>query len=225
MSDDFDDDDLDFEEPDLWTDDARVRLNSEAIAFAAAVLEHAEAVAKLDGSSRDELVERTDKLVRSALSFSDAQFDLTGSSAFGPLHGWFDDDDEDEDGDAIAPTAFVSIVHRTDYAVVDEAAVIDAGLAALERNRGPVDPDEAQASAGHLGGALYCIAHESDWSALRDVDGLVTLRAVTEVIDPEGEVSGNFEFDFEEPDPLQDRANRFVVPGERLFGEVDQFFN
>ena len=204
---DYDDDD----EVERWTPAGAARLRSAAGDVAEAIMSHAEALARL--APRGELEDvfaAGDALLPVILAYADAQNDYTGRGfPLGVLHEFAEDDDDGDDG---TPPAGVSVVQRHDYAVTDEAAVLSAGRAAYLR----VWPDDDEATAarrvGHLGNALYELAHADGWDSLEDAPGLVPTGGRV-VVFKQDQVLGGDSDDW--PDEL------FVIDGEPLFTQDD----
>ncbi|HTL40575.1 MAG TPA: hypothetical protein VL294_03805 [Pseudolysinimonas sp.] len=166
-----------------WTSAGADRLRAEARSAAAALIEHAETVAALGEHDFVELVAAGGRLMPFLLALSDAQFAYTGNGGpLGPLRAWNRNEDEDEGGEPWHGTA-LSVLQRTDYRVIDESAVIQAGRAAY-REAWPDDTaDDAVADVTGIGRALYQIAHASgSWSSIDDVAGIeIAGRAILAV--------------------------------------------
>jgi hypothetical protein len=167
-----------------WTSAGADRLRAEARNAAAALIEHADTVAALGEHESAELVAAGARLMPFLIALSDAQFDYTGNGGpLGPLHAW-DEDDAERDGLAEQPRgAGLSVLERTDYRVVDENAVIEAGRAAYSEVWPDDTAEDAAADVTNLGRALYQIAHASgSWSSIEEVNGItVTGRVIVAV--------------------------------------------
>lgn len=138
------------------------------------MIEHADTVAALGEHDFAELFAAGGRLMPILVALSDAHFDYTGNGGpLGPLHAWDEDDDEDDGGAEQPRGSGLSVLQRTDYRVVDEGALIEAGRAAY-RDAWPDDTaEDAAADVTDVGRALYQIAHASgSWSSIEDVDGV-----------------------------------------------------
>jgi hypothetical protein len=117
------------------------------------------------------------------LALSDAQFAYTGNAGpLSPLHAWNRNEDKDEGSEPWYGSG-LSVLQRTDYRVIDESAVIQAGRAAY-REAWPDDTaDDAVADVTSIGQALYQITHASgSWSAIDNVAGIeIAGRAILAV--------------------------------------------
>src|ERR1700761_1225597 len=127
-------DDLDDEVPDTqWTDESRIRFAEASGALMAALDAHREALlASGAPQNYPSRLEAARALEKAAITYSDAQFDLSGNGfPFGALGSGDQELDGDEESDkAVEPSLLVSVLYRADFDVVDETAVKVAGRAA-----------------------------------------------------------------------------------------------
>lgn len=217
----FEDDDL---QETQWSDAARERViarGQQLIAVLQAQLEfygtQNVGTPEVDGWAKAEAVEQA------AVDFAEAEFDLTGTTGpFGRLSTWDGDDDDDDelDSEPLEIISLVSVLQRADYGVVDEQAVLAAGRAAFVEDQPGQSEENARIHAGHLGTALYQIAHARGWDALDGVSGLAPLGSIIRVVAPEEKLVMTDDVAHGDADG----SVPFGVPGEVLFAEENRYF-
>lgn len=168
-----------------WTQDGAEKVRTEARKAATALIAYADALAALTDGDFAKQVENEKRLLQVLLEFSDAEFEFTGSGGpLGLLHEYDDDHDEEDDTADSGPVAGLSVLQRTDYKVIDEATVIEAGRSAYLE----VWPDDTAEDAANdvttLGRALYQVAHAAGtWTVLDKTDGLDVTGRVIVLVD------------------------------------------
>ena len=172
---------MDTEEDTQWTAESRRRFAVEVEALVDAVRRHgAEILARTGRQADIPVIFRAGAdLARAARSYSDAQFDLTGTMpTFEP--DLEDEDEEEDEEDVFADAgARVLLLHQAEYAVTDPDAVLAAGRAAYRR----VWPDDTEEDAivdvSSVGRAVYQLQHAGGLSALDLVPGLEEVGSST----------------------------------------------
>ncbi len=91
-------------------------------------------------------------------------------------------DEDGEDEEAGEPAARLTVLHRVDFVVTDEPAVIQAGKEACHESWDPAD-DEDPVDITDLGGALQQIQQVGGIEALVDTPGLASAGATTWVLE------------------------------------------
>lgn len=172
----------------LWTPDGATRLREAADALAEAIRAHASTVTAVSGEEgTPEVMAAGSRLLPALLAYADAEFDYTGTSF--PLGSLYEFDDDDDDEADETPARGVSVLRRSDYAVADEEAVMEAGRQAYLRVWPEDGAEAAAADVTHLGRALYQIAHADGWDALDEVEGLRPTGGVV-LVQPSDELLG-----------------------------------
>ena len=183
-----------------WTDEARESFRVAAAELVESIRRHSAALLEMTGTDADTeaITEAGEQLEAAATAYADKQFEFTGTVP--PLgldeeDGYSYDDDlddyEDEDEEyeeyedenaeaepeaesteAGEPTAKLTVLHRVDYVVTDETAVLQAGKEAY------VESDEGEEPVD-LAGALQHLQQAGGIDALADTPGLVSAGATT----------------------------------------------
>ena len=110
----------------------------------------------------------------------------------------------------------MTVLRRSDYAVRNEEAVMEAGRHAYRRSMGEADPRGAAANLTHLGRALYQIAHADGWDSLDEVERLQPTAGVVLVQSSEELLGGD-------PDEWPEE-DLFVYDDDRLLYRQDDIF-
>ncbi|MPZ83505.1 MAG: hypothetical protein GEV28_25170 [Actinophytocola sp.] len=199
-----------------WTDEARESFRTAAANLVEATRQHSAALLEMTGTDADAeaIAEVGEHLEAAATTYADTQFELTGTV---PPLGLDEEDDysyddglyyEDEDltdvdldGDLDAegdgeedveesdePAAKLTVLHRVDFVVTDELAVIQAGKEAYhdawDGEPESDDPDAEDAiDVADLSGALQQIQQAGGIEALADTPGLASAGATTWVLE------------------------------------------
>jgi hypothetical protein len=207
-------------EANLWTDAARAAFINEAEKAIAVLREHVALVAGASGPSDGGRIAVSSEAVRQAFAaLSNAEFDYSAQgSPLGPLESDEElmEDFEEVPLDESAEHNQISILLRRDFAVVSQAAVLEAGRAAYLQAWPDDTPEQAARDVTHLGRALYQVMHAGDLEALSQTEGLQPTAGVVLTVGREQLLSGaDFEALVEHPQDL------FVVEGEVLHSQTD----
>jgi hypothetical protein len=204
-----------------WTAMARTGFRAAGADLLSAISAHIDFLAAAEiGTPWEEISALSNRLERAALAYASAQFDLTGNSGpFGDLQEWEDEEEDDEDeDDELEAFSSVSVLSRSDYAVLDAQAVLTAGQRMFLANRPGESERNAQSVVSHLGAAFYELAHADGWESLGKAPGLSPLGSIVQVVVPEEAIElGNGPSETGEPDPA------FSVSGEVLYTEENRF--
>lgn len=176
-----------------WTDEARESFRTAAANLVEAIHRHSatllELTATTDPDAVDEAIAEADELLEAAATaYADAQFELSGTA---PPLGLEETDDyayeELEDGDPEAeladagePDLKLTVLHRADFVVTDELAVIQAGKDAYHEVG---DPAEEPLDVSDLGEALQQLRQAGGIEALAETPGLASAGATTWVLE------------------------------------------
>lgn len=207
-------------EANLWTDSTRAAFVNEAERAISALRDHVAVVAGAAGPSDGGSIAVSSEAVRQAfVALSNAEFDYAAQgSPFGPLESdeEFTDDFEDVPLDESAEHDQISILIRRDFAVVSEAAVLEAGRGAYLRAWPDDTPEQAAADVTHLGRAVYQVMHAGGLDALSQTEGLQPTAGIVLTIAVEQLLSGaDFDGLLEHPQDL------LAVDGEVLYSQTD----
>jgi hypothetical protein len=230
-----------------WTDEARESFRTAAANLVEAVRAHSAALLELTGADADAeaIAEAGEQLEAAATAYADTQFEFTGTV---PPLGldeeddysydedlYYDDLEEDAEEDAAddgledaeedieesdEPAAKLTVLHRIDFVVTDEPAVIQAGKEAYADGWDSDEDDageEEPVDVADLGAALQQIQQAGGIEALADTPGLASAGAVTWVLEATDLL------DEREPDEWPDSP---FAPGEdapqRLLHRLDE---
>ncbi|HEY0451937.1 hypothetical protein [Actinophytocola sp.] len=192
-----------------WTDEARESFRTAAANLVEAVRQHSAALLELTGADADAeaIAEAGEQLEAAATAYADTQFEFTGTVP--PLgldeeddysydDGLYYEDDvdpedlEDSLGDAEEdveesdePAAKLTVLHRVDFVVTDELAVIQAGKEAYHDawDGEDADDEEEALDVADLSEALQQIQQAGGIEALADTPGLASAGATTWVLE------------------------------------------
>lgn len=146
----------DFDEQ--WTEAARNQFADAANAVIDAIRSHADTLLAIGGRADTALFAANTSLAAAATQYAEAQLNLTGTGwPFGAIE--VDDQPEDDIDDQPEPVARISVLHRADYAVTDEAQLLLAGREAHMEVWPSQRPEDAAAAVPHIGSALYELTH------------------------------------------------------------------
>ncbi|GAB3465231.1 hypothetical protein [Actinophytocola sediminis] len=188
-----------------WTDEARESLRTAAANLVEAIHRHSttllELTATTDPEAVEEAIAEADELLEaSASAYADAQFELSGTV---PPLGLDEEDEyayEDEDEDAELelvdaelaepasaddpesgePDLKLTVLHRADFVVTDEQAVIQAGKDAYHETW---DPADEPVDVADLGEALQQLRQAGGIEVLAETPGLSTAGATTWILE------------------------------------------
>lgn len=190
-----------------WTDEARESFRTAAATLVEAVRRHSAALLEMTGADADAeaIAEAGAWLEDAATVYADRQFEFTGTvppigldeedySYDEDLYDYEDEDEEEEDVEEDVevdvvedfdeddePAAKLTVLHRIDFVVTDESAVLLAGKEAYaESDDGD---DEEPVDIDDLGGALQHIQQAGGIEALADTPGLASAGATTWVLE------------------------------------------
>jgi len=191
-----------------WTDEARESFRTAAAELVEAIRQHSAALLEMAGADADveAIAEAGEQLEAAATAYADMQFEFTGTV---PPLGLDEEDDysyedfeadesdesseDDEDSEsaelsesseeAAEPGATVTVLHRADFVVTDELAVIQAGKEAYYESWDPAEDSEDAVDVADLGEALQQIQQAGGVEALADTPGLVSAGATTWVLE------------------------------------------
>ncbi|MGH3762437.1 hypothetical protein [Actinophytocola sp.] len=188
-----------------WTDEARESFRTAAANLVEAIRQHSAALLEMTGTDADAeaIAEAGEQLEDAATAYADKQYEFTGTVP--PLgldeeddysyDDLYDEDDldeaesaadleeteaEDDLEEAGEPSAKLTVLHRVDFVVTDELAVIQAGKEAYHESYD--DEDEPVDVAG-LSEALVQIQQTGGIEALADTQGLASAGATTWVLE------------------------------------------
>lgn len=175
-----------------WTEEARESFRTAAANLVEAVRRHSAVLLELPGTDPaavEEAMAEADELLETAASaYADAQFELSGTVP--PLG--LDEEDEFsyeylEDGDpepvladAGEPDLKLTVLHRADFVVTDESAVIQAGK---ETYHETWDPADEPVDVSDLGEALQQLRQAGGIDALAEAPGVVSAGATTWILE------------------------------------------
>lgn len=186
-----------------WTDEARESFRVAAAELVEAVRQHSATLLELTGADADAddeaIAEAGERVEAAAGAYADAQYELTGTV---PPLGLDEDDEyaydeaddelddeaefEDEDSeepeleDAGEPAIKLTVLHRADFVVTDEPAVIQAGKEAYHES---ADADEEPLDVADLSEALQQLQQTGGVEALAETPGLASAGATTWVLE------------------------------------------
>jgi hypothetical protein len=176
----------------LWTDEARESFRTAAANLVEAIRQHSAALLELTGTDADTeaIAEAGEHLETAASAYADAQYEFTGTVP--PLgldeedEYYYDSDDdldaEPELEEAGEPGLKLTVLHRADFVVTDELAVIQAGKEAYHESWDPED-DEEPVDVTDLSEALQQLQQAGGIEALADAPGLTSAGATTWVLE------------------------------------------
>lgn len=188
-----------------WTDGARESFRTAAANLVEAIRQHSAALLELTGTDADTetIAEAGEHLEAAASAYADAQYELTGTV---PPLGLDEEEeyeyDEADELDAVEaesedagepeesgeldesgePRIRLTVLHRADFVVTDELAVIQAGKEAYHESWDPAD-DEEPVDVTDLGEALQQLRQSGGVEALADAPGLASAGATTWVLE------------------------------------------
>lgn len=180
-----------------WTDEARESFRTATANLVEAIRRHSAVLLDLpetDPEAVDEAIGEADELLEAAASaYADAQFELSGTV---PPLGLDEEDefsyeyleDEAEPGadpeaepvDAGEPDLKLTVLHRADFVVTDQSAVIQAGKEAYHDTW---DPADEPVDVADLGEALQQLRQAGGVDALGEAPGVVSAGATTWVLE------------------------------------------
>lgn len=199
-----------------WTDEARESFRTAAADLVEAIQRHSAALLDLTGTDADAeaIAEAGEHLEAAATAYADQQYEFTGTV---PPLGLDEEDDYsyedhydedlddadpyDEDADATEelgadqsefveagePAAKLTVLHRIDFVVTDEPAVILAGKEAYQESYDGDDADGHEdgepVDVADLSSALQQIQQAGGIEALADTPGLASAGATTWVLE------------------------------------------
>jgi hypothetical protein len=169
-----------------WTGQARESFRTAADNLVEAVRRHSAALLEMAGTDADTeaIAEAGELLEAAATEYADAQFEFTGTVP--PLGLDEDDgytyDDAPAEEEAGEPATALTVLHRMDFVVTDEPAVLQAGKEAYYENW---DPAEDGMDVVDLSDALQQIQQAGGVDALADTPGLASAGATTWVLEAE----------------------------------------
>lgn len=208
-----------------WTDEARESFRTAAANLVEAIRQHSAALLELTGTDADAeaIAEAGEQLEAAATVYADKQFEFTGTvpplgldeeddySYDDELYEYDGEDSEDtedvedldDSGDSEEeleesdePAAKLTVLHRVDFVVTDEQAVIQAGKEAYHESWDPAEDgaeDGAEDTAedevedaldvADLSAALQQIQQAGGIEALADTPGLASAGATTWVLE------------------------------------------
>jgi len=210
----------------LWTDEARESFRTAAANLVEAIRQHSAALLELTGADADAeaIAEAGTRLEDAASAYADAQYELTGTV---PPLGLDEEDDEyayefdledaapepelEETGE---PALKLTVLHRADFVVTDELAVIQAGKEAYHE---AWEPDDEPQDVADLSDALQQLQQTGGIEALAEAPGLASAGATTWILEAQELL--------DERDPDEWPDNPFA-PGEdapqRLLHRLDE---
>jgi hypothetical protein len=187
-----------------WTDEARESFRVATTNLVEAIRQHSATLLELTGADADTdtIAEADEHIETAAAAYADAQFELTGTVPPLGLDEDLDDEDldefaededdeedEDEPEDVDVPEeleftgepAFrLTILHRADFVVTDEPAVIQAGKEAYHESS---EPDDEPVDVTDLSEALQQLQQAGGVEALAETPGLASAGATTWVLE------------------------------------------
>jgi len=194
------------EDGEQWTDEARESFRTAAADLVEAIQRHSAALLEMTGADADAeaIAEAGEHLETAATAYADQQYEFTGTvpplgldeeedysyddELDEDLYGEAEDEADDlahEDGEdefeAGEPAAKLTVLHRIDFVVTDEPAVILAGKEAYYESY----DDEAgePVDVADLSAALQQIQQSGGIEALVDTPGLASAGATTWVLE------------------------------------------
>jgi len=210
----------DLDAPTAWTPSARDRFRTSRDALVAALERETDLILAAPSMGEEALQRSTDAVYRAAVDYSETHYELTNQ--YGIVGVWDEDAgaefefDFDEPEPAVAEV--VSVILRSDYAIENEDFVLAAGRSAWLKGYPDASDDDLLAHVGHIGGALYAIAHDGGWEHLERVEGMRPLGGMAKVVSP-----ADYDSAWLEGVDWDDSAAGFTVPGEVLYSESDRF--
>ncbi|MGH3879116.1 MAG: hypothetical protein ACRDSK_18970 [Actinophytocola sp.] len=188
-----------------WTDEARESFRTAAAELVEAIRQHSAALLEMAGTDADveAIAEAGEQLEAAATVYADKQFEFTGTvpplgldeeddysyedyesdeSSDESAEDYEDSDSSESSEEAAEPGATVTVLHRADFVVTDELAVIQAGKEAYYESWDPAEDSEDSEDAADvtdLGDALQQIQQAGGVEALADTPGLVSAGATT----------------------------------------------
>lgn len=203
----------------LWSDESRERYVARAEQAIASLRQHVDLVAASTVENDQDRIEVSADEVRLAfVALSDAEFDY--SATIGPFGLLQLDEDDDDLGEVVLDESAehnqFSVMVRRDYAVVSEAAVLDAGRAAYLEVWPDDSADDASEDVQDLGRAIYQIIHAGDLEALNEVEGLQPTAGLMLTVAREHLISATEVESF-----VDDLGRHFTVDGEVLYSQSD----
>ena len=208
----------DTEGPTPWTEPARDRFRASRDALVAAIVQETDIILAAPLMDEEALQRSTDAVYRAAVDYSETHYQLTDQ--YGIVGVWDEDaGDEFEDDDSeAAPVEVISVILRSDYGIESADTVLAAGRSAWLKSYPDADEDDLLAHVGHVGGALYAIAHDGGWEHLERVDGIRPLGGMAKVVAPT-----DYDNAWLDGVDWDDSAAGFTVPGEVLYSESDRW--
>ena len=184
-----------------WTDEARESFRTAAAELVESIRQHSAALLEMAGTDADveAIAEAGEQLEAAATAYADMQIEFTGTE---PPLGLDEEDDysyddyesdesessEDEDSEsssreAAEPGATVTVLHRADFVVTDELAVIQAGKEAYYESWDPAEDSEDSEDATDVADLGEALQQSGGVEALADTRGLVSAGATTWVLE------------------------------------------
>lgn len=186
-----------------WTDEARESFRIAAADLVEAINRHSAALLEMTGTDADAeaIAEAGEALEAAATAYADTQYEFTGTVP--PLgldeeddytyDDVYDEEEDEDDNDLDAetddevdidvtgePAAKLTVLHRVDFVVTDEPAVIQAGKEAYVES---YDDEDEPVDVADLSEALQQIQQAGGIEALADTPGLASAGATTWVLE------------------------------------------
>ncbi|MCD5350286.1 hypothetical protein [Kineosporia mesophila] len=176
-----------------WTPAARDRYAAATAALLETLNAHTALVAARVGRQVEipDYIDSAQRLQQALDALTEAEFDVCGSFPFSLRE---DDEDDFEPEDDVAAGAILTVEHRADFEILDEAALVEAGRAAYLTSWPDDVEEDARLTVSSPAQAVGQLIHTHGWQFFENGTDALAPRSSETVIeqDPaEPELDGN----------------------------------